>query len=297
MTEASKALDAAVGRFKACRNDRPLVFTMNPDDPLTVGDLREWHAALRSQPGKPDREEVAFGYTNWRGENSERRVAPISIRYGTSDYHSQAGWLLFALDLDKNEHREFSMRDMHWLKPADAILSLTPSHEAPAQPDGLEHGHCWCGLHVSLESQCDRCMKRGNFAEAPAQEPVADEPFEQSIDVQTDYERGVADGIAKREQLAQDVMAGCIADELEIQALQARLEDYKRRLAALPASHATREALEKIAGQKTCDEIAAEGDGLEEEADFVGAYDALILIARAATRADRAVAADESAKP
>lgn len=43
-----------------------------------------------------------------------------------------------------------------------------------------------------------------------------------------------------------------------------------------------RPALQQIASQKTCDELAAEGDGLDEDADFVGAYDALITIARRA---------------
>jgi hypothetical protein len=34
-----------------------------------------------------------------------------------------------------------------------------------------QKGHCWCGLHATLRHKCDRCMKRGNFADSS---PIGD---------------------------------------------------------------------------------------------------------------------------
>ena len=59
---------------------------------------------------------------------------------------------------------------------------------------------------------------------------MTEEPFEESVEVQTEYERGRQDGIAYLRGLADDVMARTIADELEIEALKARIVDLKRRL-------------------------------------------------------------------
>ena len=57
-----------------------------------------------------------------------------------------------------------------------------------------------------------------------------DPDFVMSEEVQTEYERGRADGVAHMQSLADDVLARSLADELEIEALKARIEDLKRRL-------------------------------------------------------------------
>mgnify|MGYP003578540747 CR=1 FL=1 len=56
---------------------------------------------------------LTFTYTNYRGEHSQRRVQPRSIRWGTSEWYSAPGWLLTAWDLDKRDIREFSLAHMH----------------------------------------------------------------------------------------------------------------------------------------------------------------------------------------
>lgn len=71
-----------------------------------------------------DREAIKFGYTNYRGEASERHAVPISIRYGSSQYHKDEQWLMLARDLEKNEDREFAMRDMVLFNPPFTRLSL-----------------------------------------------------------------------------------------------------------------------------------------------------------------------------
>ena len=56
---------------------------------------------------------VTIDYTNWRGERAVRRVRPISIRYVSTRYHPDCQWILRAVDLDKDEQRDFSMKDIH----------------------------------------------------------------------------------------------------------------------------------------------------------------------------------------
>lgn len=84
-----------------------------------------------------------------------------------------------------------------------------------------------------------KCSSPGTSA-APFEDP----DFVQSVEVQTDYERGRMDGIAHMRGLADDVLARALADELEIEALKARVEDFRRRLAAGVAQTSVRDALD-----------------------------------------------------
>lgn len=56
--------------------------------------------------------ELIFWYKNHRGEEGYRRVRPISIRYGASEWHTEPQWLMRAHDLEKEAEREFAMADM-----------------------------------------------------------------------------------------------------------------------------------------------------------------------------------------
>ena len=55
--------------------------------------------------------EITVTYTNWRGETRERRIVPVSIRWGSTDWHPQSQWLLTALDVEKGQEREFALAD------------------------------------------------------------------------------------------------------------------------------------------------------------------------------------------
>ncbi len=55
---------------------------------------------------------LVFEYTNWKGETAVRRVKPIEIWYGKTEYHPQEQWLLKALDLEKGEERNFAVKDI-----------------------------------------------------------------------------------------------------------------------------------------------------------------------------------------
>lgn len=55
---------------------------------------------------------LTFEYKNWKGEVGIRKVIPIEIFMGTTDFHKENQWLMIALDLEKNEERTFAMNDI-----------------------------------------------------------------------------------------------------------------------------------------------------------------------------------------
>ena len=73
------------------------------------------------------REPLVFVYRNHRGEVAVRRVMPGRVWYGRTPWHPGACWLLRALDLDKDEERDFAL---------DHILGWgeISGHAVPAPP-------------------------------------------------------------------------------------------------------------------------------------------------------------------
>jgi predicted DNA-binding transcriptional regulator YafY len=63
---------------------------------------------------KKEQTPLVFEYVNWQGEKAIRRVKPLKLWFGTSEFHPQAGkaWFLVALDLDKNAERKFLVTDI-----------------------------------------------------------------------------------------------------------------------------------------------------------------------------------------
>lgn len=78
--------------------------TRSADQATTLDPLR---AGLR----------VRFRYRNWRGEEANRHVEIRGLWYGATEWHKKPQWLLKAVDLDKNEPRDFAVRDI--LGPAN----------------------------------------------------------------------------------------------------------------------------------------------------------------------------------
>ncbi|TIN05581.1 MAG: hypothetical protein E5Y14_32810 [Mesorhizobium sp.] len=56
--------------------------------------------------------ELQFAYTNHRGESGRRRVVPIRVWFGSTNWHPTQQWFLRALDLDKDEERDFAFADV-----------------------------------------------------------------------------------------------------------------------------------------------------------------------------------------
>jgi len=51
-------------------------------------------------------------YTNWKGETAWRRIEPLEIWYGHTDWHVEDQWLLKARDIEKDAVRDFAMKDI-----------------------------------------------------------------------------------------------------------------------------------------------------------------------------------------
>lgn len=63
---------------------------------------------------------VKIEYTNHRGERRTRRIVPQPpIVFKSTYYHSTAQWILRALDVEKNELRDFAMANIHSWAPDD----------------------------------------------------------------------------------------------------------------------------------------------------------------------------------
>jgi predicted DNA-binding transcriptional regulator YafY len=92
------------------------------------------HITDAAQTEKVSRE-LEFEYCNWEGRKSIRRVRPISVRFGKSEWHPKPQWLMLALDLDKGQEREFAMNDMEFIDefPSGVLpLAAQPHHDCSA---------------------------------------------------------------------------------------------------------------------------------------------------------------------
>ena len=62
---------------------------------------------------------IEIGYTNYRGEYSVRRILPIGIWFGSTEYHKEEQWIMHAFDFGKEENRDFAMKDICFMKKTD----------------------------------------------------------------------------------------------------------------------------------------------------------------------------------
>lgn len=55
---------------------------------------------------------ITLGYTNWRGEFARRRVVPIRVWFGSTEWHPEPQSLLRVWDMDKGALRDFALLDI-----------------------------------------------------------------------------------------------------------------------------------------------------------------------------------------
>lgn len=55
---------------------------------------------------------IRFDYVNWKGEASTRNVIVKKIFYGSNQWDKEEQFLMRAWDLEKNDFRDFAMKDM-----------------------------------------------------------------------------------------------------------------------------------------------------------------------------------------
>lgn len=73
---------------------------------------------------------VKVQYTNWRGETAIRNILPVSLRFGSTEWHPEPQWLLLAKDVDKGEDREFALLDMQPVDDDQSAGTTNIPHEA-----------------------------------------------------------------------------------------------------------------------------------------------------------------------
>lgn len=61
----------------------------------------------------PSGREAKIDYTNWRGIRSTRVILPLNMWFGHSEYHKGRNWFLKAVDIEKDEIRDFLFEDIH----------------------------------------------------------------------------------------------------------------------------------------------------------------------------------------
>ena len=55
---------------------------------------------------------IKVTYKNWRGKEGIRRILPIRIFYGSTEWHPEEQWLIEVYDLDKKAKRDYALRDL-----------------------------------------------------------------------------------------------------------------------------------------------------------------------------------------
>ena len=78
---------------------------------------------------------IVMTYRNYRGEIAERCIIPDRVRFGSTDWHPEPGWLLHAFDTDKGAFRDFALADCQF---ADLTPAPQPSETVTeAQIDAI----------------------------------------------------------------------------------------------------------------------------------------------------------------
>lgn len=53
-------------------------------------------------------------YTNHRMETQVRPISPVRVWYGSTEYHKDPGWMLTCYDYDKEEVRDYALKDCNF---------------------------------------------------------------------------------------------------------------------------------------------------------------------------------------
>jgi hypothetical protein len=68
---------------------------------------------------------VLIDYTNWRNVRAMRRIHPLEIRFGSSEWHKTEQWLLRAVDMDNGNASKPYREDLFYSK---MWIKLLPMH-------------------------------------------------------------------------------------------------------------------------------------------------------------------------
>jgi predicted DNA-binding transcriptional regulator YafY len=60
-----------------------------------------------------NRKPVTIDYTNYKGERAIRKILPVRLDCGKNQWHKEDQYFIVAIDLEKDEIRTFSIKDIH----------------------------------------------------------------------------------------------------------------------------------------------------------------------------------------
>lgn len=69
---------------------------------------------------------VAFSYVNWKGVRSRRYVKPMRVFFGATAQHPEPQWFVTALDIKKDQQRDFACGDITYPEGFEVVWSDTP---------------------------------------------------------------------------------------------------------------------------------------------------------------------------
>ncbi len=112
--------------------------------------------------------ELRIIYTNWRGETAERVILPISIWFGSTQWHPTQQWLLKAHDVEKDAERDFALLDIKNFseKIRNDISKLKPQiSSAKLYADGGSRGNPGhsAGGFVVLDMEDNVLLENGKY--------------------------------------------------------------------------------------------------------------------------------------
>jgi len=126
-------------------------------------------AAREAAPTRSIVDPVELTYTNWRGETAVRKIRPLHIWFGATDWHPEAQWLLRAFDVEKQAERDFALKDfgapsssseIEALQVENAELREAPKWQ-PMDTAPLDGKHCI--LAIRTECGCFVYSIQGAF--------------------------------------------------------------------------------------------------------------------------------------
>lgn len=117
-------------------------------------------------------ERIEAVYTNYRGETANRSIIPLSIRFGSTDWHHEPQWLLKAWDEDRQAWREYALKDFDFT--GGALLSRLEAAEAEMDILRTEK-HADAEAIADLERQLAEAQARSPSIEEAAPEMTEDE--------------------------------------------------------------------------------------------------------------------------
>jgi predicted DNA-binding transcriptional regulator YafY len=67
--------------------------------------------------------ETTILYRNYKGETRLRKITPIEVWFGSTEWHPIPQWMLKATDTEKNEIRDFAMADILTFYRPDEVVT------------------------------------------------------------------------------------------------------------------------------------------------------------------------------